>query len=166
MLPDCLMRKRASYALFLIIFLLTACCPPCHQWKLAAIKADCPTATYVKVYLPACSTFDGMETELMCNNGNLHLYLNAFSLQFPANADDCSQTDVKVVICDQEHRFLAERLQGGQRLLLSDDAQQLIICSLLEGNEVEIFAGRYKSKLVCEAFSKTYDQLIAASFPK
>ena len=156
-------RKRVFSSLFLFLFSCIACSPPCHQWQIAIIKAYCPPATYVKTYLPATNTFSGMEVELMCHNGCLNLYLNAITLQFPTT--NPKQTELKIVVCDQTYIFLAERLNGGQRLLLPDDAKQLVICSLLEENCVKIYAGRYETTVTDEGFAKTYNDLVRACYP-
>ena len=158
------MRKRVFVALFLIL-VSSSCSSPCHQWKFAAIKADCPSATYVKVYLPECNAFNGLEAELVCNNCDMQFYLNAKTLLLPCSCNDQNHTELKIVVCENEYKFMAERLLGGQRLLLPEDARQLIICSLLEGNDVEVTVGRYQAMLISEGFAKTYDQLITEAFP-
>lgn len=158
------MRKGAFYALFLIP-LLSSCSPTCHQWKLAAIKANCPTASYVKAYLPACNTFNGLEAELMCSNGDMQLNLNILSLQFPCDPCDPEHSTVAVEFCGEKYTYVAERLLGGQRLVMPEEARQQIICTLLEGNDVDISVGRYESTLVSNGFSKHYDQLVEASYP-
>jgi len=163
MLFNCLMRKKEYLSFFLITIIFTSCCPPCHQWKLASIKGDCPSSNYIKAYLPTRNTFNGIEPELVCTNGLLQLYLNAHSLQFPCNSDNHAQTNVEVIIGDQDYCFIAERLEGGQRLLLPNEALEIIVCSLLEKNNVEITIGRYESTLIYEGFPSIYNSLIKIS---
>ncbi|MEI8365700.1 MAG: hypothetical protein WCF65_04695 [Parachlamydiaceae bacterium] len=160
------MGKRLVYLLFLISCLFVSCSPPCYQWKFAAIKADCPPATYVKGYLPACNTFSGIEAQLVCTNGTFVLYLDTCTLQFPSTSDCPTQTKVNISVNNHKYQILAERLEGGQRLILPDDTVQFIIYSLLQASCVEISVGRYQTTLVCEGFSKTYNQLVDASFGK
>lgn len=62
------------------------------------------------------------------------------------------------------YKFFAERLKGGQRLLIPNDVTQFIIYSLLEQYCIEITVGRYEATLTFEGFSKTYDQLVTESF--
>lgn len=153
------MRKRAICAIFLISFFSYSCSPQCHQWKLAVIKADCPSASYVKVYLPACNTFNGLEAVLMSCNGNINLYLNAHTLLFPTIGCDECHSEIMMCIEEEKYQFTADRLQGGQCLLLPDDAMQLVVCSLLEKKCVEITVGRYQTILTHENFDKTYETL-------
>jgi len=160
-----LMRKSVHYTLFLILLSLASCSPPCHQWKLASIKAHCPAANYVKVYLPACNTFNGLEAEFMCSNGDMQLYLNSLTLQLPCDPCDPDHVNVNVTIGDDTFTYVADRLLGGQRLVMPEDAREQIICALLEGNDVDISIGRYETTLISQSFAKNYDQLVSISYP-
>lgn len=148
--------KSAKFALFLIIFFTFSCTPLCNQWKLALIKADCPPACYTKLYLPANNTFNGLEAVLMSIDGDWHFYLHALTLLFPSIAADDEHTEVILTIEETTYAYTADRLQGGQCLLLPDEANQLIICSLLEKTEVLVTSGRYQATLTPENFAKTY----------
>lgn len=158
------MRKSAYSALFLIL-LFSSCSPYRHQWKLAAIKASCPDASYVKIYLPACNTFNGLEAEFMCSNGDMQLNLNIHTLQFPMDSDDGSHATVNVIINEDIFPYTANRLLGGQRIVMPQEACQQIIGALLEGNNVDITVGRYETTLLSEGFAKHYDELVAKSYP-
>lgn len=151
------MRKIAFYALFLIT--LISCSPYCHQWKLAVIKANCPYAIYTKAYLPTCNTFNGLEVTLISCNGSVRLYFNALTLMFPCIDGDESHTKVNLNIQGQPYSFIAERLEGGQSLLIPEEQMQLIVGALLEKQCVEIIVGRYQSTLIHTNFEKSYRQL-------
>jgi hypothetical protein len=153
------MRKSSTPTLFLIIFLVTSCSPQCNQWKLAVIKADCPPAKYARACLPACNTFNGMEAVLMSSNGTTHFYLNALTLLFPVYECDNAHTEIKIVIEEENYCFIVDRLQGGQRLLLPEEAKQLIVDALLEFKCVEISTGRYQTTLIYENFQNVYSCL-------
>lgn len=154
------MRKRTISVLFLISILASSCSPQCHQWKLAVIKADCPPARYIRVYLPACNTFNGMETVLMSHNGSIRLYLNVFTLLFPYDDEtDQEHTSVFIAIGEEKYCFIADRLQGGQCLALPDEATELIVNSLLENQCVKISTGRYQTTLICDNFATAYYRL-------
>lgn len=155
------MRKKGACFFFLIAFLTVSCSPPCYQWKLAIIKANCPPANYVKIYLPACNTFNGLEAALMSCNGSRRFYLYALTLLFPCNPGDEEHSEVSFSINEEGFQFSADRLQGGQCLLLPEEAMQLIVESLLEKKCVEINVGRYKTTLIPDNFHKVYETLLA-----
>jgi len=151
-------RNSAFCVLFLITF-LNSCTPHCNQWKLAIVKSDCPCATYVKAYLPTCNTFNGLEAVLTSYNGSVKLYLNAFTLNFPFYNGDEEHSEVSLLINDEKFTFVAERLQGGQCLLLPEDGMQLITGALLEHKCVDVIVGRFQTTLTYENFQKTYCSL-------
>ena len=126
------MRKKFVYTLFLISTLCSSCFPQCHYWKLAVVKADCPSASYVKVYLPPCNTFSGLEIVFIACNRDIRLYCNTLTLLFPCLYNDEKHSEVFLTIEEEKYTFIAERLQGGQSLLMPEEAQLLIILSLLE----------------------------------
>lgn len=128
---------------------------------MAVIKADCPSASYVKLYLPACNAFNGLEAALLSCNGSVHLYLYVLTLLFPPSPDE-DHCDVKITFNNETLIFTAERLQGGQSLLLPDEAMVLIMGALLDNTCVDIKVGRYETTLIPDNFQKTYSLL----FPK
>lgn len=154
-------RKSTLYVLFLIV-LFSSCSPYRQQWKLAAINACCPKASYVKLYFPTCNTFNGLEAEFLSSNGDLQLCLNIHTLQFPSDLECPDHTTVEVNIDDDPYIFTADRLLGGQRLVMPPEACQLIVCALLAGCTVCIKVGRYESTLLPEGFEKHYRRLTLA----
>lgn len=156
---ESVMRKSTFSALFLIIFLASSCSPQCNQWKVAVIKANCPCTSYVKVYLPSCNTFNGLETVLVSSNGIMRLYFYAVTLLFPLFENDERFCEVILSVDGENYSFISDRLQGGQCLLLPDDARQLLIESLLENKCVEVTTGRYQTTLTDENFCNAYKNL-------
>jgi len=148
-------RRRTLLALFLALNFLVGCSPCNLQWESEVIKADYPPITYAKIYLPVCSTFKGIEAEFLFCNQDAQLFLNIFSLEFP-DYTDSGYFEVKLRIDDQEYCYWAERFEGGQKLLLCDDATQLVISTLLVNCSIELSAGRYQAKLIPENFAKIY----------
>jgi hypothetical protein len=156
---DDVMRKKAYYALFLISLLITSCSSPCHQWKLAIIKADCPRATYVKAYLPAENAFNGIEAVLISCDDTIFLYFYALTLLFPAISGNEEQTEVSVSIGEDNYQYIAERLEGGQSLRLPEHAKDRMIEALLENICVEVSIGRYHTTLTSQNFINVYRTL-------
>jgi hypothetical protein len=157
---DLVMRKRSFLALFLVALSLYSCSPACHQWKLAVIKADCPAARYAKLYLPASNTFNGLDAVLMWSNGRLNFYLNALTFCFPSDDGNETQCEVDFRIDDVMNTFVAERLEGGQSLLLPEEAMQLVVTALLEQQCVEVTVGRFQTTLVPDHFDTSYKKFI------
>lgn len=153
------MRKKALKAFFLILFLLSACSKPCHQWELITVKADCPPVLFSKIFLPAVNNFNGIETEFLSTGHDVQLYFNARTLEFPTNPRNPSLTDVTFTIDGHQYQTQAERFEGGQRLLLPESAQQPIIFALMGGCTVDVNIGRYQATLIPDNFSCIYNQI-------
>jgi len=156
---DFFLGKSIPAIFFLSFFILFSCAKPCRQWELDTIRSDCPGICYGKASLAACSTFNGLEAEILAIDGGLRFYLNALSLEFPVVEGNEDYTTVILFIGDQEHPFLADRFQGGQQLLLPEEAQNLIIETLLQKYEVDIKVGRYQTTLVPNNFYASYLKL-------
>lgn len=142
----------------LFLILLASCSHNCQQWKLATIKASHPCSTYTKARLAPSDLFNGMEAELLCNGNDETLFFNVHILCFPPAKNPEGKIDVAVCIKGESFTFAAYRLEGGQRLMLPDEAKQIIVASLLEGFPVYVSVGRYEAKLVCNNFQKVYTE--------
>ena len=160
---DFVMRKRCLSALFLIALFFSSCSPTCHQWKLAVIKADCPAARYAKLYLPASNTFNGLDAVLMWSNGCLNFTLNALTFCFPNYEGDETRSEVTFSVDDEMNTFVADRLEGGQSLLLPEEAMRLVVTALLEQKCVEVTVGRFQTTLIPDHFDTAYRKFICPS---
>lgn len=145
---------------FFLIILFYSCSPHYNAWKLSIIKADCPKASYAKIYLPASNTFNGLETEFVYSDGNLQLNLNIHSLQFPCDPTDSSITTVQITISENLYIYKANRLLGGQRLNLPFEACEQIMQALLTGIDVDIVVGRYETTLLANGFTVHYNSIL------
>jgi len=148
-------RKRAL-ALFLIILSLSSCQQNCRQWDFTKIPGECPPTTFARAYLPACSNLNGIAAEFLSIGGELHLFLNALLFEFPSSESDPCVSIVTVKINDTELEYPAERLDGGQRLMMPQEATETIVAALCEGLCVEVSVGSYRETLISTRFQETY----------
>lgn len=156
---DNILRKRIASILFLSFCFLTSCSHPYRKWECSTVRADFPPVTYSTVYLNPCNGFNGLEAEFIFYGPYVQLYLNALSLQLPRSTTDENIVEVLISIGDNQYNFAAERLGGGQKLLMPEEAQNLIIAALLEGQEVIVSCGRYETTLIPCNFSTFFYKL-------
>lgn len=150
--------KRVIFILFLTFF--SSCSKPCLGWKLSTIHAVYPCSTYAKARLTPCNPFSELEAELLCNGKDTSFFLNALMLGFPP-AETCEgKINVNVMIAEQSYEYASERLEGGQRIKLPEQAKQLIISTLLDGDSVIISIDRYQTVLIPDNFEKVYQELL------
>lgn len=94
----------------------------------------------------------------MSASGEVNFYLNVFTLQF-AEGDEEGNLKVKLSVGEQSQEFSAERLDGGQRLRLSEEAKEFLIEALLSETSVEVSVGRYRTTLIPNNFALLYSEL-------
>lgn len=140
-------------------FLLVSCSTPCRQWHLEEFSAVCPSYPISRLYLPASVPYNGIELEITRGSDGIRMYANVFSLPLPASEVNPFQTEVKIKIGDDTYEFCADRLEGDQRLLFSQDAVSIILSALAEGKIVQISAGPYKDEITPENFFEHYQCL-------
>lgn len=87
------------------------------------------------------------------------MHINVHSLCIVPLKDDPGKALVMITIDGEEYKEPAFWLQGGQRLLLTDETSQKIIEALICNKTVEIKVGRFKNTLIPDNFEQAYNQL-------
>ncbi len=149
-------RKGALVALFL---LLTSC--TCPNWTLDKTITFNPCYNSGRLYFYADCCGKDLELELDRGASGLRMYINVFSLEIAPVILDPPQAELVITIEESEYKYLADILQGGQRLLLTDEARDLIIDTLQSNQIVILKAGRYKAAIQPENFSSLYYNLLS-----
>lgn len=75
------------------------------------------------------------------------MYINTRSLAFPSHPDEPDKTTITVTTADETFSVVADRLQGGQRLLVPPDATNMILGMLQNRQPLTLSAGKYHSEL-------------------
>jgi len=149
-----LFKKGALVALF---FFLSGCSNECPSWRNENIQSSsCPSYSIKKVYFPTKNNLSGLELEIADSLTGLRMYLNSFSTILPAEEDDAHQTNVTYIVADQRYQAAAYRMEGGQRLLLPNDATEQILDALWDQQTVEFQVGRYKAVVDPDGFREAY----------
>lgn len=152
--------KRAIVVLFLF---LCSCSKSFPEWEYGRVITSCPAYNSGRLLLRPENPFRGLELELSCGCSGLRMYVNAFSLAFPKEEGCSSKTKILISSDQESYTVFADRLEGGQRLLLPPEAAQNIIRKLLACKTIFISAGRYKSEIVPRGFSEAYHKLVKNS---
>lgn len=96
--------------------------------------------------------------EFVCCGAQQDFYLNILTLQFPALKDNHTITPVTITVEGQQYTYDADRMEGGQRTHLPDEARDLIINSLMAEESVQISSGRYHETLITDNFPLLYQK--------
>lgn len=156
-----MLRSFLRKGLYVVPFLLLFSFFGCHssltrQWEKTVVEGDCPSVRYSKLFLLPCDDFTEFEIELLRGDFGEQLYLNSLTLLFPASDQKEDFSEIVLAVCQEEFHFFAERLLGGQRLRLSQEAKQVIINALLADISIEMIVGRYKTVIVPDQFAYLY----------
>jgi len=126
-----------------IILVAASCQPASNSWEVKETKSQHRSHQAIRLAKKPDNPFRGMELEFVRTASGRRAYLNVYSLAFPSMGVDGKQTEVLIKSGEIEHRFLASRLEGGQRLLLPEDAKNLLIEQLTNHQKVVIISGRF-----------------------
>jgi len=97
-----------------------------------------------------------LQIELLRDACGVHMFVNSFSVPLPCCKERSDRVDLYVSAGGRERRFRPDRLKGGQRLRLSDEARDFILEALKSGECVELRAGRYRSSISPVGFYSAY----------
>lgn len=89
----------------------------------------------------------------------MQMHLNVHSLPLIALPDMPGRVLINVTIDDTSFEELAFLMQGGQRMLLTQETCETLIEALLCNKAIELRVGRYKSVLVPADFQIAFNKL-------
>lgn len=148
------------FRLSILLILCTSCAAvPCREWQFTCIKTPDPCFSSSRLILRTSNRFRGLDVEFIQTANGMEMHLNAFSLPFSNAPDDPSKTSVKITIEDEVWVILAERLDGGQRLLIPFAVSQQVVAALLNEQDVQIQVGRYQEELLAQGFAILYEKM-------
>jgi hypothetical protein len=101
-----------------------------------------------------------MEIEFVATSEGLRLYLSVFGLQIPPAIHDCGHSEVTIDFGEYSYPFLAQRLVGGQKLLIPVEVQNDIINALQNGQCVTITVDRYRTRIPPDQFLKLFQRMM------
>lgn len=155
--------KRAVLALFLIILSSCSCfswfCNICSPWCCEGNCAWDPCFSSQRIYLSPANKYSGLEMELMNFRGEIRMYLNVCGPEIPPYPDDPSKAEIFLNFRDHHYRTLAERLRGGQRLLIPECVRDEIIWYLFQCQPVFLQVGRYSTDLPPDRFAEIWHRM-------
>ena len=153
------MHRTAKMIRCLALCLLAASCQSNpSNWEVSETNSSHLYYQAYRVSQKPDNLFRGMELEFVRTSSGTRAYLNVFSLKFSPYRSDESKSKVVIRVDQDEQTFLAHRLKGGQRLLLPENAQHLLIQSLSENKPLVIIAGRFDVVIRPGDFSKKHCQ--------
>lgn len=131
-----------------LFFLTHSCTTPSHTWSSQKIET-CSQAT-----LSPQNFFSDLGICLQKDEDKTNIYLNAYCLPF--NPDQDGTTNLFLLIDKKEYSFKASALAGNHRLLLPEEAKNLLLNALHGKKEIVISVGKYRTDVHSHMFSEAY----------
>jgi len=145
--------------LVLLALLLLSGCRSDTSWTVDHVASGRSRFNSTKLTYTAADPINGLDLEFLKTREHLYVYLNVHSVPIPPLKTDPHHSFVYITVDTERHRFEAVRREGGQRLLLPEDAINLIISSLNQQLPVEIAVSGYSSLISPSDFSKKYKKI-------
>lgn len=144
----------------LALCLLAVSCQSSSSWEVSETKSQHLSHQACRISRKPDNLFRGMGLEFVRTSSGTRAYLNVYSMEFSPHLSDKSKTEVLICIDQEEHTFMAHRMEGGQRLLLTDDARLLLTKALSDKKSIVIRSGRFIVEIIADDFSKNHCQKI------
>lgn len=105
------------------------------------------------MFFPPCNQFNGVELEIAHGNYGYRMYVNVFARPLACDPE------VVVTINDLPVTYKVERFDGGQRVLLPDNAAERVMQAMKDGQAVDIAIGRYRSIITPQGFGESLNNI-------
>lgn len=126
-----------------LFFALVSCTSKQTTWEVSETRTRHTAHQAFKLSHKPDNIFRGMELEFVRTASGLRSYLNVHSLKFAEDIAHTKKTEIVLISNGNERHYLADRLEGGQRLLLTPEAQDFLLNQLAENHSVRVVSGRF-----------------------
>ena len=144
--------------ILLLIFIFSSCSHK-EPWSHSAIRNTDPNYDMAKLSYEADSLYRGIRLELIRQGNSIEGYLNVLTFEVPLLENHPHQAQVSFTASETEHFFLIDRLEGGQRLHLSEKALAQLIELFQTAPEVTVHTAHYTQTFRSFTFDKHYRKL-------
>ncbi len=136
-----------------LLFLFLSACSSKTGWDYRAVQTKPIASNSANLRIPVTNPFNGLELQFLKGSFGTRAYLSVHAREIPSQAND----PIVIVVDDQSYSFATTRMEGGQRLLLPEEATQLLISALSNTQKVTIAApGGFSSVISSKKFGKLY----------
>lgn len=140
-------KKKGQFFVLSFLFLLTACSSASSHWQTEVTETPSPCFNSTRLILPSSNAVKGLDVEIVQSFSGTRMYVTSCSLPFPSIPDDPDRAVVAITIDGRQEVVIAERLRGGQRLLLPPEAMQQVIDALHQNNSVHLCIGSFQTQV-------------------
>ncbi len=149
-------------ARFLALLLLCSCSQN-RSWRVGHVDAGHSAFNSSKLCYRSDDAANGIDVEFLKTQHTLHLYLNVHAHPVPPYEGNAKQALVVFLAGDKKFTYIAARHEGGQRLLVPLEAQEILIEALRANTSITIQLEGYTAQIDPASFSENFTDLQKAS---
>ena len=144
--------------LFLVGLGLTSC-QSTSPWAVSHLQAGHPMYNSSRLSYHLRDMVNEIGVEMICAEGHIHTYLEVHTQQVPPYQGNFQEALITMKTPHSTEQALGYRHQGGQRISLPLDLQELLITSLQNNQIVTIAVEGYSTTLDPQDFNQQFQQL-------
>ncbi len=142
----------------LILLLLTSCASK-DPWQVSYIQTGDFHYNSSKLSFQAKDRSAGIDVEMIYLQNTLYTYLYVHHQLIPPVQDNPKIAAITLETCDETFSGLGIRHEGGQKVQLSPELQQVLIHNLKEGKSVTVRLQGFSAELPSEKFTTYFKKL-------
>jgi hypothetical protein len=150
-----LMRGRGL--VFLLLFLFA--CESKKSWEVSHVQAGKKAYNSARLSYPVQDAVNGVGIEMICSQGLINTYLQIYAQRIPAYQGNDKEALVILKIEGKTFQGIGYRHEGGQRISLPPQLQQLLTESLQLNQPVTVLLEGYFTTLDPKEFSEQFRDL-------
>jgi len=148
------LRRGALFFLFLL-----CACESNKSWEVSHIQAGKKEYSSARLSYPVLDTVNGIGIEMICAQGLVNTYLEVHAQHVPPYQGNPKEALVILKIEGKTFQGIGHRHEGGQRVSLPPQLQQLLVESLQLNQPVTVLLEGYFTTLEPKEFSEQYRDL-------
>jgi hypothetical protein len=141
-----------------LLFFLSCCSKPSH-WSSSHVKTGSSAFDSSELCFRTTDPVNGLDLAMIRTKESLRLYLEVRSRAIPPYQNNPKQALVEVLIGSDKYSFIGFRHEGGQRLLLPNDCQEIVLDSLKNNITVTFHLSGYKAVIDPKDFEAKFKKL-------
>jgi hypothetical protein len=145
----------------LSFFLLFSCAGCGPSWGFQKGISHCFNDNSGRIFLPPTGPTSGLSMEIVRGSYGVRMYVNVLQLEAPLDPSSPEVTPVVLSIYGNVVVVMADRFQGGQRLLLPEDITDELIDVLLSNQSFLVYVGCYEAEIVPTGFCEAYKKIMS-----
>lgn len=130
-------------------------------WQFREMEGKCPRSCLAKLSYPAEDCFSGLELSFLKGDFGIKGMIDVFSRSIPTIDQEQHFSSVWICIDGESYYFTAYRMEGGQRLLLPDEATDLLLYHLEAKKSITIQLENYSATFCPANFPRLYSRFSA-----